>query len=99
MTHPPLDPKEGRFDRAADLLRSAAIVVVALCLASLAVHAAQPDAAVSEQLAWAAVAVLLVVPLIRVAWLAIRWFRRGDLRFALVALGVLAVVATGALLA
>jgi hypothetical protein len=95
----PVDPKEGRFDRAANLLRVAAIAVVVLCACSLLVHAREPDAALGDQLAWAAVAVLLVVPLLRVAWLGVRWLRRGDVRFALVALGVLLVVATGALLA
>lgn len=99
MITPPVDPKEGRFDRAADLLRGATVVVLVLSAVSLVLHARAPDVALGDQLAWAAVAVLLVVPLIRVAWLALRWWRRGDVRFALVAVGVLLVVATGALLA
>ena len=99
MTAPPVDPKEGRFDRAADLLRVAAIAVVVLCACSLLVEAGGPDAALGDQLAWVAVAILVMVPLLRVAWLGVRWLRRGDVRYALVALGVLLVVATGALLA
>ncbi len=39
------------------------------------------------------------MPLVRVAWFARRWWVRGDRRFAIVALGVLVVVAAGALLA
>ena len=99
MTAPHVDPKEGRFDRAAALLRGASIAVVVLCTGSLLVHARWPDAALSAQLAWAAVAALMIVPLVRVAWLGVRWLRKGDVRFALVALGVLLVVAAGALLA
>lgn len=45
--------------------------------------------------ATAAVAVVVAVPLVRVAWLAARWARRGDARFAVLAALLLAVVATG----
>ena len=41
------------------------------------------------------VAVFVVAPLGRIVWLVVRWQRRGDWRFALVGLGLLAVVATG----
>ena len=41
------------------------------------------------------VAVFVVVPLGRVLWLMVRWQRRGDWRFALVGLVLLAVVFTG----
>ncbi|MCA1846064.1 MAG: hypothetical protein LC792_23300 [Actinobacteria bacterium] len=46
-----------------------------------------------------AVAVVIAVPLIRVAWLAIRWYRRGDRRYAAVAAGLLLIVGAGSLLA
>ncbi len=47
----------------------------------------------------AAVTVIVAAPLLRVVLLCVRWARIRDLRFALVGLLLLAVVATGALLA
>lgn len=41
----------------------------------------------------AMVVVLIVVPVVRVGWLAIRWFRRGDLRFALCGVALLTLMA------
>jgi hypothetical protein len=35
----------------------------------------------------------------RVAWLAVRWYRRGDRRYAAVAAGVLLIVGAGSVLA
>jgi hypothetical protein len=49
--------------------------------------------------AWVAIGLLVAAPLVRVGWLAIRWFRRGDTRFGLAACGVLAIIAAGVLLA
>jgi hypothetical protein len=46
-----------------------------------------------------AVSIVVAVPLIRVAWLAIRWYRRGDRRYAAVAAGLLLIVAMGSVLA
>ena len=46
-----------------------------------------------------AVGVVVAVPLMRVAWLAIRWYRRGDRRYAAVAAGVLLIVGAGSVLA
>ena len=46
-----------------------------------------------------AVVVVAAAPLMRVAWLAIRWFRRGDRRYAAVAAGLLLIVGTGSVLA
>lgn len=51
---------------------------------------------------WSATAVLVALigtPTVRVAWLGARWLRRGDLRFAAVAVAVLAVLATAAVVA
>ena len=50
MNASPVDPKEGRFDRAANLLRVATIAVVVLCACSLLVHAREPDAALGDHL-------------------------------------------------
>ena len=46
-----------------------------------------------------AVTVVVAVPLLRVAWLAIRWYRRGDRRYAAVAAGLLLIVGAGSVLA
>jgi hypothetical protein len=46
-----------------------------------------------------AVGVVVAVPLLRVAWLAIRWYRRGDRRYAAVAAGLLLIVGAGSVLA
>lgn len=47
----------------------------------------------------ALVAILVAVPVVRVAWLLVRWVRRGDPRFAAAAAALLAVVAVGAVAA
>jgi hypothetical protein len=46
-----------------------------------------------------AVTVVVAAPLIRVAWLAIRWYRRGDRRYAAVSAGLLLIIALGSVLA
>jgi hypothetical protein len=43
-----------------------------------------------------AVTVVVAAPLVRLLWLAGRWARKGDVRFAALAVVLLAVVATGA---
>jgi hypothetical protein len=91
---PPPDPKANRFDAMARGLR-----VAALATAVLAVISTLTAGAVSSASGAAMAALLVAVPLLRVLWLAQRWIRRGDLRFGLIATAVLAVVATGALLA
>jgi hypothetical protein len=51
---------------------------------------------------WAAtatVALLVAAPLLRTAWLAVRWSRLGDRRFAAAAVLVLVVAGSGVLLA
>jgi hypothetical protein len=75
-------------------LRAAA----ALAFACAAAGAALPGDA-GRLAGGAAVIALVSAPLVRVLWLALRWLRRGDRGFALAALTVLAVVASGALLA
>ena len=46
-----------------------------------------------------AIAVVVGIPLTRVAWLGARWARVGDTRFAAVALALLGVVGAGVVLA
>lgn len=46
-----------------------------------------------------AVGVVAGTPLVRVAWLAVRWYHRGDRRYAAVAAALLLIVGTGAVLA
>ena len=45
--------------------------------------------------ATAAVSVVIAGPLLRVAWLSGRWLRKGDVRFAVLAAVLLAVVGAG----
>jgi hypothetical protein len=46
-----------------------------------------------------AVAIVIATPLVRVAWLAVRWWIRHDRRYAAVAASLLLVIATGSALA
>lgn len=48
------------------------------------------------RIGWAAINLLIAVPLVRVLWLGARWLRRGDRRFAAAAVGLVATVAAGA---
>lgn len=83
-----------RFFRLSIWLRRSLIAVSMLALLALLL----PETAAS--LAGLALVLLLIaIPLCRVMWFVQRWIRRGDLRFAAVAAGVLLVVAVGALLA
>ncbi len=80
-------------NRQAALARAGRVALVAVLVAA-AVAALLPDEAGSTAGALM-VALLVAAPLVRVAWLGIRWARKGDRRFALVAAGLLAVVAAG----
>ena len=88
------DPKAGRFDRTATLLRVTTVAVAVTAAAALALG---PTAGTTA--AWVAIGLLVAAPLVRVGWLAARWFRRGDLRFGFAACVVLAIVVAGVLLA
>jgi len=46
-----------------------------------------------------AVGIVVAAPLLRVAWLAIRWYLRGDRRYAAVAASLLVVVGSGSVIA
>ena len=69
-----------------------ACAVAALVLGALG--ATLPDDA-GTAAATAAVTVVIAAPLLRVAWLSGRWLRKGDVRFAALAVVLLAVVGTG----
>jgi len=46
-----------------------------------------------------AVVIVIATPLLRVLWLALRWYFRGDRRYAAVAASLLLIVGTGSVLA
>ena len=69
---------------------------VVLVVAALSAVAPDPIAPV---MAGTAVAAVIATPLVRVAWLVLRWAQEEDWRFVLAGLGLLAVVGLGAGLA
>lgn len=90
----PLDP---RLDRYRPLTRALRVALVACGV--LAAAAVVLPAPVGTWAGVAAVALLVGTPVARVIWFVQRWFRRGDVRYALVGCGVLAVIAAGVVLA
>ena len=91
---PPPDWRTHRQRRLVVALR----VAVGLLVVAAVVALALPGRA-GEVAADAVAAVLVAVPLGRVAWLVVRWTRRRDLRFAAAGAGLLALAGLGALLA
>lgn len=94
MTGQPPDPRLDRYRPVSRALR-----ITLWSVFGLAVAAVILPAPFSSPLAVSMAVLLVGAPLARVGWLAGRWFRRGDTRFALVGCGVLAVTATGLVLA
>ncbi len=88
------DPRAERYLPVLRAWRVAAGATLALAL----LGAVLPGPA-ADVFGAAAVTVVLVAPLVRIAWLARRWFRRGDPRFGWFAVGVLGVVALAVVLA
>ncbi len=82
------------FTGLVNLLRVGAAAALGLGLLGATVPG---DAGIA--LATAAVAAVVALPLLRVAWLAVRWARKDDLRFAGLAVALLAVVGGGVVLA
>lgn len=91
---PPPDPRAGRFDHLVRALQMAMVVVAAAAALGDLLHG--PAGRAAE---WVLLGVLVCVPVLRVLWFVVRWFRRGDPKFAVVGIGVLVVMAAGALLA
>jgi hypothetical protein len=83
-----------RYERMIKVLRLFTLLAFVAAVAGLVL----PDPA-GEAASGVAVAVVVGAPLIRVAWLAVRWHRRGDRRYAAVAAALLLVVATGSAVA
>ena len=83
-----------RFSRLPIWLRRAVLLVAVLAAITLLL-----PVAAAEKLGTVLVCLLIALPLARVLWFVQRWVRRGDLRFAAIAAGVLVVVGLGALLA
>jgi hypothetical protein len=90
----PRDPKAGRFDGTVTALRLTTGLVAGAAIVALLLGSGPGDL-----VARVAITLLVAAPLVRVGWLAVRWFRRGDRRFGLAACGVLAIVAAGVVLA
>jgi hypothetical protein len=53
---------------------------------------------VGEEVGAVAVAAIVAAPLLRVAWLAFRWWHERDRRFLITAIALLAIIASGAAL-
>ena len=92
MSGTPFDHRIGRQARLLRFLRAA--TAVAMALATIAVLV---PGSVGRAAGTAAVAALVAVPLLRVVWLAQRWYRRGDRLYGTVACGLLAIVGVAAL--
>lgn len=73
-----------------------ALAVLAGALAVLAAITLVLPAPADSRAAAVTIGLLLAIPVVRVGWLGVRWWRLGDRRFALVAAGLLAVIALAA---
>lgn len=93
MNGPADDPRATRQRRLSAFLRAATVAAFVVALAGLLLpgHAATIAGV-------AMVGLLVAVPLLRLGWLATRWLRKGDRRFAVVALTLAVIVVTGAAL-
>jgi hypothetical protein len=83
-----------RYARMITMLRFLTKVAFVAALAGVVL----PDP-VGTMASGVAVTVVIAAPLLRVAWLALRWYLRGDRRYAAVAAALLLVVASGSVIA
>lgn len=91
---PPFDPRSLRYQPLVWFLRFATLLAFVS-----AVAATLAPSPLGTPLAVTAAVVLVVAPMVRIVWLVIRWWRRGDLVFVLVGVALLLVVATGGIVA
>jgi hypothetical protein len=89
----PFNPRTDRQRRLARFLRVSVAGAFVIAVGALVL-----PGRVGTVFGVAMVVVLVAVPLIRLAWLARRWLRKGDRRFALVAVLLAGIVAAGAFL-
>lgn len=89
----PFNPLADRQRRLARFLRVGAIVAFVTAALGLVL-----PGQVGAVFGVAMVSVLVAVPLVRLGWLARRWLRKGDRRFAMVALLLTVIIAAGAFL-
>lgn len=88
-----VDPTQAAAEERAGLVTSRSLIVVAvLC----AIGVAAPGA---TWLAAVGIGVVTAIPLVRVAWLAVRWVRIRDVRYVVVAVALLVLVAVGPVVA
>ena len=90
---PPHDPRAGRFDR---VVRGLQVAVVVAAIAAVLGDVLTGSAGTAAE--WVLLATLVAVPVLRVLWFVVRWFRRGDPKFAFVGIGVLVVMLAGVVL-
>lgn len=94
MSDPAPHPLVGRQRHLVAFLRVLYVIAFALALGGVLLPGELGDAAGAGL-----VTMLIAAPVLRIAWLAARWVRRRDLRFAAVAVGLLVVIGVGALTA
>jgi hypothetical protein len=88
-----VDPTQAAAEETAGLVTARSLIVVAvLCAVGVVVPGATWVAA-------AGIGIVTAIPLVRVAWLAVRWARIRDARYALVAVALLVLVAVGPVVA
>jgi hypothetical protein len=89
----PYDPRADRQGPLVRFLRAGGVACFVLAVASLA------PGDLGRAARGAVLALLIGLPVIRALWLAVRWARKGDARYALVAVTAAAIVAIGAVVA
>jgi hypothetical protein len=87
-----------RLERQSPAIARVMHLAMALAFTAAVIGALTPHP-VDRAAGGVAVAVIVAAPLVRVAWLGVRWLRLDDRRFALAAFALLGVAAAGTVLA